>query len=189
MNIQRSLTKYFIALAAVTIGILLIPLIAMQFTHEVDWTFSDFVIFGGMIFGVGTAYALVTRKLNSFYYRIATGSALLSVFLMLWANGAVGLIGSEKDAINLAYFAVPGAGLLGAGISGFKPSGLAYTLFAMAFMVVVIGIAALFIGMQDLPYSSVTEILGVTAFFTVLYVFSGLLYRHAAHEMSDSEET
>lgn len=188
MNTQRSLTKYFIGLTAVTIGILLIPFIAMQFTHEVDWTFSDFVIFGGMIVGVGSAYALITRKFYNFYYRIATGSSLLSVFLMLWANGAVGIIGSENDAINLGYFAVLGVGLIGAAISGFKPLGLSYTLFTMAFMIVGIGIAALFIGMQDLPYSSVIEILGVTAFFTVLYVFSGLLYRHALLEMRDSEE-
>ena len=32
---------------------LLLPLIAMQFTDEVDWDVSDFIIFGAMFAGLG----------------------------------------------------------------------------------------------------------------------------------------
>jgi hypothetical protein len=45
-----------------------------------------------------------------------------------------------------------------------------------------IAVYALFTGAQDLPHSSVTEILGVNIFFTVFWVASALLFKQAAGE-------
>ena len=44
--------------------LLLIPLIAMQFTDEVNWTLFDFVIAGALLFGTGLLSELIMRKIK-----------------------------------------------------------------------------------------------------------------------------
>jgi hypothetical protein len=46
-----------------TVVLLLIPLIAMQFTNEVNWTLFDFVV-AGFILGTGFICELVIRCKN-----------------------------------------------------------------------------------------------------------------------------
>lgn len=179
MNTQKPIYQSLIPPAGITAIILLIPLIAMQFTNEVLWDLTDFIVAGILIFGSGTAYTLITRKSGKSVYRTAIGFALLSAFLLIWVNGAVGVIGSEDNSINLWYFGVIGIGVIGGLITRFKPLGMKITLFAMAFAQTLITSVALISGAQNLPYSSVTEILGVNGFFIILFVVAGLLFRHA----------
>ena len=74
--------------------LLLIPLIAMQFTDEVNWTLFDFVIGGALLFGTGLMCELVIRKIKKIKYRIAICVALLVVLLLIWAELAVGIFGT-----------------------------------------------------------------------------------------------
>ncbi|MGK7368692.1 MAG: hypothetical protein ACNS64_00650, partial [Candidatus Halalkalibacterium sp. M3_1C_030] len=62
MNTDRNLTQTVAILALITGSLLLIPLIAMQFTDEVVWTLSDFIFAGTLIFGTGLTYKLLTKK-------------------------------------------------------------------------------------------------------------------------------
>jgi hypothetical protein len=39
--------------------LLLLPLVAMQFTEEVDWGVGDFVIFGSLLVAAGVTFELV----------------------------------------------------------------------------------------------------------------------------------
>ena len=73
------------------IFLLLIPLIAMQFTNEVNWTLCDFVVAGILLFGTGLIFNLVVRKIKNIKYRIVIGVALLIVLLLIWAELAVGI--------------------------------------------------------------------------------------------------
>ena len=82
-----------IILAAVFI-ILLIPLIAMQFTDEVSWTLPDFVVAGVLLLVTGLMCDLVIRKVQNLNYRIAICAALLLALLLIWAELAVGIFGS-----------------------------------------------------------------------------------------------
>ena len=75
--------------ALVTAGILLIPLIAMQFTEEVQWTLSDFVIMGIMLFVTGLLVELVLQKMGK--YRFIAAAGILLLFLWIWVELAVGL--------------------------------------------------------------------------------------------------
>jgi hypothetical protein len=74
--------------------ILLIPLIAMQFTNEVDWTRSDFVIAGGLLLGVGLLIDLALRKLSTSKYKVPIIIAIVISFLLVWAELAVGIFGT-----------------------------------------------------------------------------------------------
>lgn len=74
--------------------LLLVPFIAMQFTNEVDWSSSDFVIMGGLLLGTGLLIELVIRKVKKTGYRIAICGAVLVTFLLIWLELAVGIFGT-----------------------------------------------------------------------------------------------
>ena len=74
--------------------LLLIPLIGMQFTDEVNWTLFDFMVGGALLFGTGLMCELVLRKINKIKYRIALCVVILVVFFFIWAELAVGIIGT-----------------------------------------------------------------------------------------------
>jgi hypothetical protein len=58
-----------IILAAVPV-LLLIPLIAMQFTDEVIWTGIDFITMGILLLSVGILCEIVLRKIIKIKYRV-----------------------------------------------------------------------------------------------------------------------
>ena len=77
-----------------TAFLLLIPLIAMQFTNEVNWNVADFLVAGILLSGMGITFVLITNKMTKRTHRIAVGIALAAVLLFIWAELAVGIIGS-----------------------------------------------------------------------------------------------
>ena len=74
--------------------LLLIPLVAMQFTTEVDWSTSDFVIMGVLLLGTGLLTELVLRKVKKTDHRIAIILVILAAFFLIWAELAVGIFGT-----------------------------------------------------------------------------------------------
>jgi uncharacterized membrane protein YfcA len=99
MNTNRTLTQAIAVSALVTGFLLLIPLITMQFTDEVVWTSLDLIVAGTLLFGTGLTYKLITRKSSKIAYRVAIGFALLTGLFLIWANLAVGIIGSETQTL------------------------------------------------------------------------------------------
>lgn len=73
---------------------MLIPLIAMQFTDEVNWTPLDFVIAGVLLLVTGLIFDLVIRKVKNIKYRIAILIILLLGLFLIWAELAVGIFGT-----------------------------------------------------------------------------------------------
>ena len=86
--------KRFIGIVLTAALLLLVPLIAMQFTNEVDWSLFDFVIAGVLLLGTGLLCELVIRKVKKIEYRIAICAALLIVLFLIWAELAVGIFGT-----------------------------------------------------------------------------------------------
>tara|TARA_R110001583_G_scaffold135989_3_gene287835 strand:+ start:15199 stop:15483 length:285 start_codon:yes stop_codon:yes gene_type:complete len=86
--------KRLIIIVFTSVIILLLPLIAMQFTNEVNWTFSDFIIAGVLLIGTGVMCEITIRKIKKTKYRIAVILAILVVLLLIWVELAVGIFGS-----------------------------------------------------------------------------------------------
>ncbi len=158
--------------------LLLLPLIAMQFTDEVAWGVADFVIFGTLLLGVGVTYELATRRTGNTAYRFAVGVALTAAFLLLWVNGAVGIIGSADNDANLMYGEVLAIGVIGAVIARFRPHGMARALFATALAQVSVAVIALVAGLGS-PGSGPLEIVALNGFFVALFLGSALLFQKA----------
>lgn len=86
--------KRFIAIVLGVALVLLIPLIAMQFTDEVNWTGSDFAVMGAVLLGTALLCDVVVRRVTKPEYRIAICAVILGVFLLIWLELAVGIFGT-----------------------------------------------------------------------------------------------
>ena len=75
-------------------GLLLIPLVAMLFTSEVNWTLADFVVMGVLLFGTGLTCEFVLRKVRSTTYRILLCAGVIITLFLVWAELAVGIFGT-----------------------------------------------------------------------------------------------
>ena len=85
----NNITRYVMGTAL----ILLVPLVAMMFTDEVDWNWFDFAIIGTLLIGAGFIYELVTTRVNP-KYRGAIAIVIVAAVLLVWAELAVGIFGS-----------------------------------------------------------------------------------------------
>lgn len=94
LNVQQSLGKKLGLVVLGTAAILLMPFIAMQFTGEVNWTASDFVMAGVLLAGIGMAYVLATVKMRNPRTRLIAGALFAAALLFIWAELAVGLVGT-----------------------------------------------------------------------------------------------
>ena len=75
-------------------GLLLIPLIAMQFSSDVQWTGRDFLIMGIMLLSLGVGIEFILRKASTRRSRIVLAAGAVFLFLLVWAELAVGVFGS-----------------------------------------------------------------------------------------------
>lgn len=156
--------------------ILLLPAIAMQFTDEVNWTGSDFVFAGVLLFGSIGAYEIAATRTRDTVYRAAAGVAIAAALLLTWVNAAVGITDSAADGM---YLGVPAIGIIGALLTRLRPRGMARTMFATAIAQVLIAVIALAAGMVA-DHNSTLEIAGITGFFVTLWIGSALLFQRAA---------
>ena len=75
-------------------ALLLIPFIAMKITGEVNWGPFDFIVAGVLLLGTGLAIEFVLRKVRKTTHRLAICAGILFVLFVIWAELAVGLIGT-----------------------------------------------------------------------------------------------
>jgi len=178
----RRVSRWRLAAWAAAALILLLPLVAMQFTDEVVWGVADFAVFGALLLGVGVTFELAARKTGNIVYRSAVGVALAAAFILVWVNGSVGVIGSEDNDANLMYAGVLAVGVIGALIARFQPTGMAGALLATAVAQVLVAMIAVIAGLGSTAPIWPWDVLILTGFFTVMWVGSALLFRKAARE-------
>lgn len=86
--------KRLIGILITVAGLLLLPLLAMQFTSEVDWNVFDFLIGGILLLATGLGCELVLRKVKKTSHRLAICFAILFILFLVWAELAVGIFGT-----------------------------------------------------------------------------------------------
>jgi hypothetical protein len=176
INRGKRVNPWRVAAWSTPVIALLVPLIAMQFTDEVNWTVGDFVIMGMLMLCVGVAYELTLKLTRNTTYRAAAGMALATSFVLIWVNGAVGIIGDGP--INVLYGAVILVGFIGAIVAKFKPAGMSRVLFAMAVTQMLIPVIAL---LAKAPFApGVIQVFFLNGVFAMFFVGSGLLFRDSS---------
>lgn len=83
--------KNIVRIAIGTGLILLVPLVAMQFTDEVQWELPDFIIIGTLLMGAGLTFEAITARVDA-KYRPVIVIAIVAAVLLIWAQLAVGII-------------------------------------------------------------------------------------------------
>ena len=169
---DRTLRLLFWAAAA---ALLLAPAAAMRFTGEVSWTASDFLFAGLMLGTVGVAFEVTMRMTRSWTYRFAMGFAVLAAFLIVLANGAVGMIGEEDNPYNLYFLAVIGLALVGAIASRLRAAPMSLVMLAAGAVHAALALGGMSVDVRGAAFSAV---------FAGFWLISALLFRLAAREQS-----
>ena len=81
-----------VRVALATAFILLLPLVAMQITDEVDWGVADFVFAGALLGGTGLLLQLAVRKPGNIAYRVAATAIGVAAIVFGEADDAPGLV-------------------------------------------------------------------------------------------------
>lgn len=165
-----------VAVWGIAAFLLLLPLVAMQFTAEVTWTGSDFALWGVMLGSACGTCELAARMTRNTAYRAAVAVAVVAAFLLVWINLAVGIIGAESNSANLMFAGVIAVGIVGSAIARFRPAGMARAMLASAIVQAAIAAIVLVRGLTG----DLGAIFALTGFFTALWIGSAWLFRKAA---------
>ena len=165
--------------------LLLLPAIAMQLgAPGVVWTASDFIVMGVMLATACGLYELATWLSGNMAYRAGFGLAVLAGFLTIWVNLAVGMYGSEGNALNLMFGGVLLVAAIGALLAGFRAPGMARAMFATGAAQLLASGIGLGVGLAMGTDETHGPKLGLEAFLTACFalpwIASGQLFRMAA---------
>jgi hypothetical protein len=163
---------------------LLLPLVAMQFTDEMAWDKADFALMGVILFAACGTYELAARMTGNIAYRAGVGVAVGAAFVLIWINLAVGIIGSEENPANLLFGGVLAVGILGALIVRFRAHGMAGALAATALAQAIVGSFALIAGLDSGNANWPGTIVVLTGLFAMLWLVSAWLFRKASREQT-----
>lgn len=179
-----TLAKSISLVALGTAFLLLIPLMANRYVEGANWSPGDFIAAGIMLFGAGLAFVLIARKWDNTMYRLGVGVAVAAGLMLVWANAAVGLVGSEDNPANLLYAGVLAVALIGAFAARFRPLGMSNAMFAASLTYVAVTAVALFVwkptGAAAEPSVQVLNVLVANGVFAAVWAVSGLLFRRAS---------
>ena len=154
------------------VALILTPLVAMQFTTEVNWDGADF-IFATVIFGLaGCLIELAVRLSSNWHHRFGSMFAVLAGFMVIWTNLAVGMIGNEDNPVNLLFAAVLIVAILGAVLARLHAHLMAGAMLFAGLIQAAIGLFAGVLG-NDSRGGTFTIILAS------LWLISAVLFRIA----------
>lgn len=168
-------TVFRVALGA--LAALMVPLAASRVVEGWHWGPGAFVFTYVLFFATGMAYALIARRMNVWSYKAAVAVALGVGFALGWATMVH--LSETENPVLLVYYGVLAVGLAGAAVARLEPRGLERTAYVMA-----AGTGVAWLVTQVLfpvAYADPPDNLGVKhALLALLFVITGLLFRHAS---------
>ena len=165
------------------VALILAPLVAMQLDAPgVNWTASDFLFAIVLIGGTGLLFELAARASRSWAYRGGAALALIVSFLLVWINGAVGIIGDEDNPENLVFGVVLAIEIAGAIVAKAKAEPMVRAMAVTAGAQALIGIIVFARGIAANEPPGAFGLLVLIEGFAVLWLGSTLLFAKAARE-------
>ncbi len=89
LNFKNKLIKVLSPL-----GLLVIPLIGMLFSDEMNWKLFDFIVMGALLLIGSIGINFIVDRITSAKMRIILILVILFMFLLIWAELAVGIFGT-----------------------------------------------------------------------------------------------
>lgn len=154
-------------------------LLSLPLILQAPWTILDYV-FAAVMFGiVGSVIELAVRTSGNPWYRGGAVMAAATAFLLVWVNGAVGIIGEPGNPANLMFPAVIAIALVGAMVARFRADGMAraMAIAAIAEALVAGPVVAMGLGASEPPGTA--GIVLLIAGFTAMWAISAYLFKRA----------
>lgn len=160
-------------------ALLLLPWIA-----NAPWTPFDYIVAAAAFAAFGLAFELAVRSTPDRSYRAGAAVALVTAFLLLWINGAAGIIGSENNPANLMFVAVIALALAGAVVARFRAAGMARAMAAAAAAqaVVAVIIFDLDLGASEPPGPG--RVVALIMAFAAAWLLSAWLFSMSARKQA-----
>lgn len=143
------------------------------------WDTGDYIFAFLLITGIVLLYKLAVRKPANIEYRAAVVIMLVTVFVIIWVNLAVGIIGSEGNAANLMLFAVTAIAIIGSVIVRFCTLLMLRVSIVTAAAHTLVTLIALF-GDMGYPESGPVEIVVPNLVFIGMWGLSAWLFYKSA---------
>ena len=86
-NFSKRIVTYILILFA----IVSVPLIAMQFTDEVNWTLFDFFMASFLLITILTLIEITLQNFKNKTFKITTIFVIIVMFLLIWVDLSVGI--------------------------------------------------------------------------------------------------
>jgi hypothetical protein len=114
-------------------------------------------------------------------YRIGTGLAVLTTFILIWTNFVLAV---DVNTANFLFFGVVPVGIVGAAIARLQARGMALALCGMMIVQLLVPVVAHMFWKTGVAPGAV-PVIGLNGVYTAHFAMSALLFRHAArtHEM------
>jgi hypothetical protein len=149
----------------------LATLLSLPAIFRFPWTASDFVIMGIMLGSVGLGIEFLVRRSGSNAFRLGSVAAVLTAFMTVWANLAVGMIGSEDNPYNLFFMAIPVVVFAAAALVRFDARRTAWIMAGAAAVQLALALGGMEVDLRGARFSS---------FFAVLWLIAAALFWSAA---------
>lgn len=148
-------------------------LLLLPWAAKAPWTQFDFLVAAGLLGSVGLGFEIIVRTSTSLACRSGAALAVVTAFLTIWVNGAVGMIGSEANRYNLVFGIVVLVALIGAILARFEARGMTRAMALTAAAQAGAGAAGL-----------TTDPLGamLSMGFSGFWLLAAWLFRRAASE-------
>ena len=173
-NTMTQLGKTTLRVALGALALLMVPLVASRVVEGWHWGAGSFVFVYVLFFATGMAYALIARKMGVSSYKAGVGIALVAGFALGWSTMVQTADSGHPE--RLWYLSVLVVGLIGASFARLHARGLARTLFVMA---ATLALIALILPSGAPPDMARRMAIG-HGVYVVLFIASGLLFRHAS---------
>lgn len=145
-----------------------------------NWSAFDFLLAGTILLVVAGLALLTLRRAPNLSYGLGVACAVTAAILLTVANGAVGIVGSEQNDVNLLFYVVPLVALVFATMVRFRARGMMTAMGAMAVIQLLVGSAAMFLASRSAEAIDPKPVIWIVGGLTMLWLASARFFRRAA---------